>query len=192
MFPEGRGLEQSFSFKHALVRDAAYESLLLGRRREWHERIASRARTAFPEVAANEPELLAYHFGEAGLAGPACDYRMRAGDQAVQRSAYQEATAHFSAGLKLAETLPEPADRTRRQLDFLLKLGPALMPLRGMQSPEVEDVYRRASEIGEQLDDAAGSYKAKWGLWLNANMQAQDRACARPGRRTGGAGEALR
>ncbi len=181
VFPEGRGRDQSFSFKHGLVRDAAYESLLLGRRREWHARIGRALEQRFPEVAANEPELLAYHFGEAGLAGPACDYRMRAGDHAVQRSAYQEATAHFSTGLKLAETLPEPADRPRRQLDFLLKLGPALMPLRGMQSPEVEAVYRRASELGEQLDDAAGSYKAKWGLWLTANLQrktalARDRA----------------
>ena len=69
VFPEGRGAERSFSFKHALVRDAAYESLLLGRRREWHARIARALEQRFPEVAANEPELLAYHFGEAGLAG---------------------------------------------------------------------------------------------------------------------------
>jgi class 3 adenylate cyclase/tetratricopeptide (TPR) repeat protein len=181
VFPEGRGLERSFSFKHALVRDAAYESLLLGRRRQWHERIARALEQRFPELAASEPELLAHHFGEAGLAGPACDYRMRAGDQAVSRSAFPEAVAHFSAGLKLADALPEPADRMRRQLDFLLKLGPALMPVRGMQSTEVEDVYRRASEIGAAIGDDAATYKAKWGLWLNANLRrktalARDRA----------------
>ena len=79
----------------------------LARRREWHERIARALEERFPELAANEPELLAHHFGEAGLAGPACDYRMRAGDRAVSRSAYQEAIAHFSAGLKLAEALPD-------------------------------------------------------------------------------------
>ena len=181
VFPEGRGLERSFSFKHALVRDAAYESLLLGRRREWHERIARALEDRFPELAANEPELLAHHFGEAGLAGPACDYRMRAGDRAVSRSAYKEAIAHFSAGLKAAEVLPEPQERMRRQLDFLLKLGPALGVVRGVGSVETEDAYRRAAEIGETLGDGTAVYKAKWGLWLNANYRrktalARDRA----------------
>jgi hypothetical protein len=106
---------------------------------------------------------------------------MRAGDRAVSRSAFQEAIAHFSAGLKSAEALPEVADRMRRQLDFLLKLGPALMVLRGMQSAEVEDAYRRAAEIGAAIGDGATTFKAKWGLWLNANIRrktalARDRA----------------
>ena len=131
VFPEGRGVERGFSFKHALMRDAAYESLLLSRRRDWHERIARALEERFPELVANEPELLAHHFGEAGLASPACDYRMRAGDRALSRSAYQEAVAHFSAGLKLADALPDSPERMRRQLDFLLKLGPALMVARG-------------------------------------------------------------
>ena len=126
-------------------------------------------------------DLLAYHFGEAGLAGPACDYRMRAGDLAVSRSAYKEAIAHFSAGLSMADALPKPEERMRRQLDFLLKLGPALMVMRGMQSAEVEDAYRRAEEIGAAVGDSAATYKAKWGLWLNANLRrktalARDRA----------------
>ena len=181
VFPEGRGSERSFSFKHALMRDAAYEGLLLARRRDWHERIARALEERFPEQTANEPELLAHHFGEAGLAGLACDYRMRAGDRAVSRSAYQEAAAHFSAGLKLAEALPEPADRTRRQLDLLLKLGPTLMVARGLQNAEAEDAYRRASEIGAAIGDDAATFKAKWGLWLNANIRrkntlARDRA----------------
>ncbi len=181
VFPEGRGPERSFSFKHALVRDAAYESLLLGRRREWHARIARALERGFPELVTNEPELLAYHFAEAGLVGHACDYRMRAGDRAVSRSAYQEAVAHFSSGLRMADALPDPADQTRRQLDFLLKLGPALMVTRGLQSAEAEDVFSRAAEIGERRGDATALYKAKWNLWLNANIRrktalARDRA----------------
>jgi predicted ATPase len=91
LLPDGRGVERGFSFKHALLRDAAYESLLLARRREWHERTARAVEQRFPELAASEPEVLAYHFGEAGLAEPACDYRMRAGDRAVSRSAFPEA-----------------------------------------------------------------------------------------------------
>jgi class 3 adenylate cyclase/tetratricopeptide (TPR) repeat protein len=181
LLPEGRGLERGFSFKHALLRDAAYDSLLLTRRREWHERTARAVEQRFPELAASEPEVLAYHFAEAGLPAPACDYRMRAGDRAASRSAYQEAVAHFSAGLKAAEALPASADRTRRQLDFLLKLGPALIVTRGMGSHEVEDAYRRAAEMGEATGDEPATFKAKWGLWLNANIKrktalARDRA----------------
>jgi hypothetical protein len=106
---------------------------------------------------------------------------MRAGDRAASRSAYQEAVAHFSAGLKAAEALPASADRTRRQLDFLLKLGPALIVTRGMGSPEVEDAYRHAAEMGEATGDEPATFKAKWGLWLNANIRrktalARDRA----------------
>src|SRR4029079_9306029 len=160
-----------FSFKHALVRDAAYESLLLGRRREWHERIARALEQSFPELVTNEPEVLAYHFAEAGLLPPACDYRMRAGDRAVERSAYQEAVAHFSAGLRLADALPHPADQTRRQLDFLLQLGPAVMMTRGTQISEAETVLSRAAEISERRGDSTALYKAKWNLWLNANIR---------------------
>ncbi|SIN89725.1 SAM domain (Sterile alpha motif) [Bradyrhizobium erythrophlei] len=180
VFPEERSLERSFSFKHALVRDAAYESLLLARRREWHERIAKALEEQFAGIAASEPDLLAHHFGEAGLLVPACDYRMRAGDQAVSRSAYPEAIAHFSTGLRLAEALPTQ-DGMRRQLDFLLKLGSALVVVRGLQSVDVEDAYTRASEIGEKLGEGAKLFQAKWGLWINANLRrktalARDRA----------------
>jgi class 3 adenylate cyclase/tetratricopeptide (TPR) repeat protein len=170
VFPEERGAERSFIFKHALVRDAAYESLLLARRREWHGRIAHALEQHFPDLAASEPELLAYHFTEAGLSGSACDYRMRAGDQAVSRSAYTEAMAHFTAGLKLAEALPNQ-DGMHRQLDFQLKLGSALVVLRGLQSVDVENAYTRASEIGERLGDGPKLFQAKWGLWINANLR---------------------
>jgi predicted ATPase len=124
--------------------------------------------------------LLAHHFGEAGLLGPACDYRMRAGDQAVSRSAYTEAIAHFSAGLKHADAMP-PQDGMRRRLEFWLKLGSASVVAYGLQSAEAETAYTRASEIGEKLDDGPRSFQAKWGLWINANLRrktalARDRA----------------
>jgi class 3 adenylate cyclase/tetratricopeptide (TPR) repeat protein/energy-coupling factor transporter ATP-binding protein EcfA2 len=170
VFPEGGGLQRSFSFKHALVRDAAYESLLLARRRYWHGRTAHALEERFPDVVAAEPEVLAYHFGEAGLPGPACDYRMRAGDRALSRSAYQEAIANFFLGLKSAEALPDAADRMRRQLDFLLKQGPALGVIRGIQSRDSEEAYRRAADIADLLADHTARYRAKWGLWLNANL----------------------
>ena len=105
---------------------------------------------------------------------------MRAGDQALSRSAYAEAIAHFTAGLKLAEALP-PQDGPRRQLDFWLKLGSASVVAHGLQSIEAETAYTKAREIGEQLGDGAASFQAKWGLWINANLRrktalARDRA----------------
>jgi tetratricopeptide (TPR) repeat protein len=105
---------------------------------------------------------------------------MRAGDLAVSRSAYPEAIAHFSAGLKLAEAL-STQDGLRRQLDFQLKLGAASVVVRGLQSVDVEDAYTRASEIGEKLGDGPKLFQAKWGLWINANLRhksalARDRA----------------
>lgn len=180
VFPEERGLKRSFNFKHALVRDAAYESLLLMRRREWHGRVGLALEQRFGDVAAKEPELLAYHFGEAGQLSLACDYRMRAGDQAVRRSAYVEAIAHFTAGLKLAETMPTQ-NGLRRQVELWLKLGAASVVAHGMQSVEAEAAYTKASEIGEQLGDSTASFQAKWGLWINANLRrktaiARDRA----------------
>jgi predicted ATPase len=169
VLPEGGGPERRFTFKHGLLRDAAYESLLLARRRNWHERTA-RVLERFPEFTANEPEVLAYHFGAAGLTDLACAYRMRAGDRAVSRSALTEAAAHFTAGVKLAESLANPAERLPRQLEFLLKLGPTLMATRGMQSAAVEETYRRAAEIGTTMGDAVSTFKAKWGLWMNVNL----------------------
>ena len=150
------------------------------RRREWHGRVAQALEQSFGDVAANEPELLAYHFGEAGLQALACKYRLRAGDQAVTRSAYAEAIAHFTAGLKLAEAM-KPPEGQRRQLEFWLKLGSASVVAHGLQSREAETAYIKASEIGGQLGDGAASFQAKWGLWINANLRrktalARDRA----------------
>lgn len=180
VFPEERGLERSFNFKHALVRDAAYESLLVMRRREWHGRVGVALEQRFGDIAAKEPELLAYHFGEAEQLSLACDYRMRAGNQAVSRSAYVEAIAHFIAGLKLAETMLTQNGQ-RRQVEFWLKLGAASVVAHGMQSVETEAAYTKAGEIGEQLGDSTASFQAKWGLWINANLRrktaiARDRA----------------
>jgi class 3 adenylate cyclase/tetratricopeptide (TPR) repeat protein len=170
VFPDGGAADGNFSFKHALVRDAAYESLLLAHRRDWHERIGRVLEEKCPEMVANEPEFLAHHFGEAGMAVPASDYRERAGDRAAARSAYLEAIAHYSAGFNAADRLADPGERRRRQLAFLLKLGPAQTIVAGAQSAEVEATYRRAAELGDELQDGAAAFKAKWGLWLNANL----------------------
>ena len=173
--PSNAASNEAFSFKHALVREAAYDSLLLSRRREWHESCARALEERFVELATNEPELLAHHFGEAGLAGPACDYRMRAGERAVSRAAYiVEAIAHFSIGLGAeAEKLPEAAERMRRQLDLLLKLGPALMVTRGLGSVEAENAFQKAAEMSAAAGNNAGDVPGQWGLWMIANSDSR-------------------
>ena len=109
---------------------------------------------------------------------------MRAGDRAVSRSAYKEAAAHFSAGLRLADALSVPADRTRRQLDFLLKLGPALMVTRGLQSAEADNVFGRAADR-RKAQRLHGTVQGEVEFVAQRQYQAQDGFGARPGARAG-------
>jgi class 3 adenylate cyclase/tetratricopeptide (TPR) repeat protein len=181
VFPQNRAIEPTYSFKHALTRDVAYDSLLRARRRDLHERIARILEERFPALAEAEPEILAHHFGRADLPGPACHYCERAGDRAVAHSAYAEAVAHFDAALSEAGRMPPGRDRDRCELAILLKRGPAVFVYRGMQNPEAEENYQRAYETATRLDDAHALFKALWGMWLCANLQrrtsiARDRA----------------
>jgi predicted ATPase len=95
---------------------------------------------------------------------------MQAGDQAVSRSAYAEAIAHFTAGLELSKSLP-PQNGLRRQLDFWLKLGSASVVAHGLQSIQAETAYTKAVGISKELGDGPASFQAKWGLWINANLR---------------------
>jgi class 3 adenylate cyclase len=180
-FSQSRATEPSYSFKHALMRDVAYDNLLRGRRQQIHERVARALEEHFPAVAEAEPELLAQHFSRAGLAELACTYYGHAGDRAAARSNFAEAVAHFSAGLTQAGQRVEGADRSQCELALLLKLGPAISIMKGMQCPECEEVYEQAHRIGKTLGDDTGLFKATWGLWLVANVgrnleKARDRA----------------
>jgi class 3 adenylate cyclase/tetratricopeptide (TPR) repeat protein len=181
VFPQSRAIEPTYSFKHALTRDVAYDSLLRARRRELHERIARILEERFPALATAEPEILAHHFSRADLPGPACLYSERAGDRAVARSGYAEAVAHFDAALAEVARMPPGPDRDQRELTILFKRGPAVFVYRGMQNPQAEQNYQRAYEIAAKLDDDHTLFKALWGMWLCANLQrrtsvARDRA----------------
>jgi predicted ATPase len=162
------GVEASYSFKHALVRDAAYENLLRARRAQIHERIARVLAENFAYVAESEPEVLAHHFHHAGLLDLAADYRERAGDRAAARSSYAEAVAHFSDALDEAAQLPPGPDRTKRELGLLLKLGSPIAITKGPQSAEYGAVSERAHEHAMSLGDETALFKATWGLWYNS------------------------
>ena len=168
---QGLAPDSAYHFKHALIQEAAYENLLRSRRQILHRRVAEVLRDQSADSGVAEPEVLAHHLTQAGMTDAAIDWWGKAGDRAVNRSALAEAITHFTTGLNLAESLPTSEDLLPRQLEFLLKLGPMLMVTQGMQSPEVEDTYRRAAEIGAATGDGASTFKAKWGLWLNANIR---------------------
>jgi class 3 adenylate cyclase/predicted ATPase len=141
------GGERTYRFKHALIRDAAYESLLKSRRQQFHQRIATVLERQFPETAASRPELLAHHFTEAGLVEPAARYWLQAGLRARERVAEVEAMEHLAKGLALLRTLAESPARDALELQFLGPLGTATIAARGYADPEIGPVFRRAREL---------------------------------------------
>src|SRR5262245_1233826 len=141
-----RGLppQSTYMFKHALIQDAAYESLLKSTRQHYHLRIAQVLEAQFPETAEAQPELLAHHCTEAGLIEQAVTYWYKAGQRAIQRSAHVEAINHLRTGLALLQTLPETPDRVRREVDMHIALGASLIATKGYAAPDVEQTYLRA------------------------------------------------
>jgi tetratricopeptide (TPR) repeat protein len=168
VFQRGAPPQATFLFKHALVRDAAYSTLLRSQRQELHARIGNTLAQGFPEIVETQPELLAHHFGQAGFAERACTYRERAGDRAATRSGYAEAFAHFSSGLEEAGKLPDGPERAQRELVLLLKLGPVLTILKSGGINEVENVYKRAQELSRSVGNRSDLFRATWGCWFNA------------------------
>ena len=156
----------TYIFKHALIQDAAYQSLLKKTRREHHARIAEVLEERMPERAAAEPEVVARHYDEAGLAARAIAFYERAGQRATERSANAEAIEQLSKGIELLRTLPEGPDRDRRELQLLLALGAPLQSARGQGSAEVEETYARALALCRQLGDPPELFQALSGLQI--------------------------
>jgi len=164
LFRRGAPPNAQYTFKHALVQDVAYASLLRANRQQLHARIARAYETRFPEVVRAQPELVAHHFTEARLSDAAIEYWQRAGDLAMARSGHAEAIHHFSVALDLLTKLGEKPDRAAKELELCVKLGPALMTVKGTVSPEVHAIYRRAVAL-EAGEDSSAKFKALWGLY---------------------------
>jgi predicted ATPase/class 3 adenylate cyclase len=147
VFRRGAPPDATYSFKHALVQDAAYGSLLRSRRRQIHARVAAALEEHFPDRAEAQPELLAHHWMEAGLAEKAIEYRRKAGQRAMARSAMAEAVAQLTLALELLAGLPAGPDRDRKELDLRVTLGGALVAAKGLGAPEVGKAYARAREL---------------------------------------------
>jgi TOMM system kinase/cyclase fusion protein len=162
-----RGLPPSahYVFKHALIQEAAYQSLLRTTRQQSHRRIVDVLNERFPRIGELNPELVAHHYAEAGLAAEAIPFWRRAGEHAVRRSASSEAIAHFQRGLGLVPALPETPERDRQELALLTGLGPVLFGSRGFAAPETERCYARAQELCDRLGDTEEIFAALWGQW---------------------------
>jgi predicted ATPase len=165
LYQRGLPPQATYVFKHALIQEAAYQSLLKRTRQQYHQRIAQVLEAQFLETTETQPELLAHHYTEAGLAAQAVAYWQRAGQRALRRSANLEAVQHLSMALALLATLPETAVRAQQELDVQIALGPALMAARGWAAPEVEQTYGRARALCTQLGETAQLFPTLWGLW---------------------------
>jgi predicted ATPase len=162
---DGTAPRAIYSFKHALVQDAAYGSLLLAQRHALHARIAEVLETRFPETLESRPELIAHHWTEAHHAPKALRYWLLAGRRASERSANVEAISHLTKGLDLVAALPESVEHRRQEIDLLLALGPVLINTKGPRTSEVAETYARALELCSSLPDSPQHFTAMWGAW---------------------------
>ena len=151
IFQRGTPPDAVYSFKHALVQDAAHGSLLRSARQQLHALIAEALEADSPELMDSQPELLAQHYAEAGLIEESTTYWGKAGRSSAARSAMAEAAAQFQKGLDQLALLPEAPERQRRKLEFYSSLGAALRFVKGLAAPETGHAYARALELWEQL-----------------------------------------
>jgi predicted ATPase/class 3 adenylate cyclase len=157
--------EPDYTFKHALTQEVAYNAVLLERRRVVHERAAQAIEELFTERLPEHYNALAHHYSRSGNTAKAVDYLHRAGQQAVEHSAYAEAVSHLTTALDLLTTLRETRERSRQELVVQMTLGTALRVTRGGGAPEVERLYIRARELCEQVGEPSQFFHVLWGLW---------------------------
>ena len=166
VFRRGVPPEVNYSFKHALVQDIAHESLLRSKRQEIHARIAAALEEHYPAVAEVEPETIALHLTEAGLASRAVGYWLRAGRNAAGRSANLEAISHLSRGLEALKSCPEGLERDRQELALQTAIGGPLIAIHGYTAPQLGTAFNRAHALCYELDDTDALFAALSGKFI--------------------------
>ena len=164
LYQRGLPPQATYVFKHALIQDTAYQSLLRSTRQQYHQHIAQVLEAQFPDTVETQPELLAHHYTEAGLTAQAVGYWQRAGQRARQRSANPEAVQHLTRGLALLTTLPETPARAQQELALHLALGPVFMATKGYAAPDVEQTYARAQALCQQIGETPQLFPTLRGL----------------------------
>ena len=165
IYAKGIPPEATYTFKHALIQDAAYGALLKSKRKQVHERVARALEMQFAYTAETQPELLAHHYTEAALTACAASYWHKAGQRAAEGSANQEAVAHLSKGLELIGTLPDTPERSGLELALQTTLGPVLIATKGYAAPEVGAVYDRARELCLRAENSSQLPVVVFGLF---------------------------
>src|SRR5712692_1976132 len=173
LYQRGLSPQARYIFKHALIQDTAYQSLLKSARQQYHQQIARILEERFAETKGTQPELLAHHYTEAGLNAQAIPYWQQAGQKAVERSANAEAISHLTKGLELLKTLPDTPERAQHELTLQLTLGAPLMATKGYAASEVESIYVRARTLCQQLEDTPQLFSALRGLWVFYHLRAE-------------------
>jgi class 3 adenylate cyclase/predicted ATPase len=160
-----RGLppQATYVFKHALIVEVSYQSLLRSTRQGYHRRIAEVLEGRFPETAESQPELMAHHYTNAGLNQKAVAFWKQAGERAVERSANAEAIEHYTKALEVLKTLPDAPERTEHELELLIALGAPLMVTHGTGAPEAEHVYAQARILCQKVQNSPHMFPALWG-----------------------------
>jgi len=164
LFQRGIPPQATYTFKHALVQEAAYETLLKSTRQQYHQRIARVLVEQFPDIAETRPEFVAHHFTEAGIGDQAVGFWQRAASRAFQRSAPSETMAHCSKGLHVISNLPEGPERTLHELGLQLTLGLAWQHTKGWGSPEMERAFARAQQLCNEIGNTLQLVPALAGL----------------------------
>jgi class 3 adenylate cyclase/tetratricopeptide (TPR) repeat protein len=188
LYQRGALPDATFIFKHALVQDTAYGSLLKSVRQPMHQRIAAALETHFAERAAAEPEVVARHYDLAGLAVEAAERYRRAGERLAQRSANEESIGHLRRGLALIATLPAGRERDQHELKLQMAIGVPIAAARGWSHPDYEAAYARGRELAAQIGDVpelprlieamAAAYLLKGGLTTSAEIAVEAMAAA--------------
>jgi tetratricopeptide (TPR) repeat protein len=167
LYQRGRPPRSRYLFKHALIQDAAYQSLLKRTRQQYHERAAKLLEDRFPEVASTQPELVAHHYTEADCPAQAIAYWHKAGVAAASRSANVEAIDQFHRGLLLLDALPDGRERAERELDLQMALGAALFATKSWSHSDIGRTYARVSELCRHLGDHSRGFTALRALYLH-------------------------
>jgi class 3 adenylate cyclase/predicted ATPase len=173
LYQRGRPPRSRYVYKHALVQDVAYASLLRSTRRQYHQRVAQLLETRFPDTVNTEPELVAYHYTAAGLIEEAIPYWQRAGERANDRAANTEAQRHLTQGLELVRALPETPERLQSELALQTILGRVLTAAKSYGDAEVAQVYTRARQLCQQIGDTPQLFPVLLGLSIYFVVRAE-------------------
>lgn len=172
LFRRGKGDRARYRFKHALIQDAAYRQLLRKERAKFHREIAAVLESEFPEIKAEQPELLALHYTRAGRGEEAIPLWLAAGRKAARSSADLEAMSHFQRGLGLLDEIGNARERTQLELELQVAMGPSLMATHGYSASDVEEAFARAEELCEQVGETPRLIPVLAGLWAYNEVRA--------------------